>query len=362
VGIELSSPDATPGPETLSAEAQTRLLAALPGGVLVAADDGTAVYANPAARELLGLSADDPLAQAACELATYVDDGGAVPFAFLASGEPRSDVARVLLAVDGDLVPVRVTQIVLPGLGGAEVLVAELGCRELDELRADLGGTLNHDIRAGVSAVVLGLDAAVSLDENLSELTRKFLDRSQAACSKVIRLISDAHDVVRLNAGLASLRKEPVELAELVETGIEDVRRDAEDADIAMRVELRCPDIAPIADASRMSRILGNLAKLAVDGSHRGGDVAISFGQRDDDLRLSVRFLPHGGVPEHARDAFSRFRSPEVRACLKPLGPPCAFSYCHCAAKAHGGRAWCEVDGEHLEYCVEIPISTDAAD
>jgi len=339
---------------SLPAEPDPALWSLLCEAVVVADSGGRVVFANAAAEELFGVRGEPLIGRVAAELGTYVEDGGCPPFAFLAGGIPCEGVGRVLRIPGRPDAPVLVRQAALAGGAGAEILSPAADCRGLLELRTDLGSTLNHDIRAAVSAVVLGIEAAQTLGgENLPRHVLAFLERAQVACDRTLRLVSDAHDVARLEVGLTRLQREPVPLGRGIASGLEFVRGDADDAGITLDVRLHDVDRTVDADPDRFSRLVQNLAKAAVDASPRGGTVRIQ--SRDlphGAIELAVRLTVLDGVPEEASRAFDPFRSPEVRERLKRLGSPCAFAFCRAVAVAHGWAISALADGPELEYRV----------
>jgi len=339
---------------SLPAEVASVLWSSLREAVIVADPGGRVVFANAAAEELFGARGASLAGRVATELGPFVEDGGCPPFAFMADGAPRDAVGRLLRVPGRPDEPVLVRQVALPNGGGAEILSLAADCRGLTELRMDLGSTLNHDIRAAVSAVALGVEAAQTLGgEGLPRHVVAFLERAQVACDRTLRLVSDAHDVARLEAGLTRLQLEPVPLGRGIASGLEFIRGDADDAGITLDVSLHDVDCEIDADPDRFSRFVQNLTKAALDASPRGGTVPMrSRGLDEGAVELTVRLTVLGGVPEEASRAFDAFRCPEVRDRLRRLGSPCAFAFCRAVAAAHGWALSARADGPDLEYRV----------
>jgi CheY-like chemotaxis protein/two-component sensor histidine kinase len=107
----------------------------------------------------------------------------------------------------------------------------------------------------------------------------------------LVRLVDDLLDVSRITRGLIVLRREAVDLAEVVRQSLVDYERRAEVAGLAMTAELPGAPVWLDADPTRLKQVLDNLLGNALKFTDRGGSVTIRLEAVDPagEVRLSVR-------------------------------------------------------------------------
>src|SRR5438552_16436101 len=91
-----------------------------------------------------------------------------------------------------------------------------------------------HELRTPASVVGGYLRMLQRDGESLTDRQRKMVDEAEKSCARIVALISELSDVAKLDAGLITLNRQPLdvfallsEVAELVQEGKErDVRLD----------------------------------------------------------------------------------------------------------------------------------------
>lgn len=151
-------------------------------------------------------------------------------------------------------------------------------------------------------------------------------------------------------------RRDPVDLAQAVETGLELGSEAAPDSAIGLEVEL-ARDLPPLrGDAEQIAHLVGNLvgnARAALAGSSGAPRIAITLKRDGEDVVLSV--ADNGpGVPEALRDrvfdAFFTTRSDGG-------GTGVGLALCRTIARAHGGSIVVQDrPGGGADFVVRLPI------
>src|SRR5947209_6494082 len=100
-------------------------------------------------------------------------------------------------------------------------------------------------------------------------------DVAQRQVTHLTHLVDDLLDVSRIHTGKVKLRPERLDLAGLVRRTAEDHRKLAEDAGLALALDLP-PDPAWVeGDGARLAQVVGNLLTNAVKFTDAGGRVAV---------------------------------------------------------------------------------------
>ena len=114
--------------------------------------------------------------------------------------------------------------------------------------------------------------------------------------SVMARLIDDLMDVSRINHGNIELRREPVELSQVLELAIESTRPKFNEHGHALSLTMPEQPILLDADVTRLSQVFINLLTNACKYTDRGGHVSLDV--EVDKTEVRVRVTDDGiGIP-----------------------------------------------------------------
>jgi PAS domain S-box-containing protein len=124
----------------------------------------------------------------------------------------------------------------------------------------------------------------------------------------LVRLVDDLLDVSRITRGMITLRKEWVDLVEIVRQSLVDHRRRAETSGLTLTAELPEAPVWLDADPTRIKQVIDNLLGNAIKFTDRGGTVAMSVAAEPSGaVTLAVRDTGIGIDPEVLPRIFEAF-------------------------------------------------------
>ncbi|HKH44038.1 MAG TPA: HAMP domain-containing sensor histidine kinase [Thermoanaerobaculia bacterium] len=212
---------------------------------------------------------------------------------------------------------------------------------EQDRLRRQLMADVAHELRTPLSILqgrIEGLlDGVYPRDEtHLTEL----LDETR----HLSRLVADLGTLAHAEAGALELRKEPVDLGDLVRDVAASLPRP-----IAVEVPAELPALE--ADPVRIRQVLLNLLANALRHTPAEGVIAVEVQAQPQRMLIRVRDTGSGIAPEDLPHLFERFqKGSDSRG--SGLGLPIARKL----VLAHGGDIGIEsVLGEGTEVTVSLP-------
>jgi PAS domain S-box-containing protein len=222
--------------------------------------------------------------------------------------------------------------------------------RQVDRLREDILSAVSHELRTPLTSV---LGFALTLQERRSELDEEtvneiVVDIAQAA-RRLERLLADLLDIERLRLGHTVVRREPVDVSDLV-------RRVVADYPLGDRVvSITGGPVAASLDSAKMERIVDNLVVNAAKHTPPEAPIEIRVDTRDRDLLLVVEDEGPGIADEYKLEVFETFnRGPNV-ASMTP-GAGIGLALVSRFAAIHGGRTWVEdAPGGGASFHVLIP-------
>lgn len=225
---------------------------------------------------------------------------------------------------------------------------------EFGALQRRFTSDVSHELRTPLTTVRMAADVLYASRDQLlpalrrsSELLVNQLDRFEA-------LLDDLLEISRLDAGVAELGAESVDVRVVVERAVEAVRGTADENGTELRLDLPVGIHAEI-DPRRVERIVRNLVANAIDHSERKPvDVVLAA----DERAVAVLVRDHGvGLrPGEAGLVFNRFWRAEESRARRSGGSGLGLSIAVEDARLHGGwlQAWGEI-GEGAAFRLTLP-------
>jgi K+-sensing histidine kinase KdpD len=220
--------------------------------------------------------------------------------------------------------------------------------RRSDELKTALLRSVSHDLRTPLTSIIAAgaaLDSPSITDEERRELSEAVVGEGQ----RLSRLVENLLDVSRLESGSAEPRREPVDLAGVLEAAREAVGATPEQVRLGVDPEVR----ALVADSVQLERAFANLIENAI---RHGGGRPVLVRSRESGGRLVVRVVDQGpGIPEQERALIFEpfYRREEVNGKGFGLGLAIAKGF----VEANGGEIGVEsVPGQGSTFVVTFPL------
>lgn len=215
---------------------------------------------------------------------------------------------------------------------------------QIAQARELITGTLVHDLRSPVSAILSGVDAMdeVIPIENREEIVAQSLKVARNSANRVLGLIESLLDIARMQSGTMELNMVPTDLYELAQNALGEFVTQSKEFKIQMlnQVSVDLPSV-PL-DASKITRVIINLVDNSIKFTPSGGCITVSAEYHSND-QIAVKVTDTGtGIPDEFREKiFERFTQvPNQRG--RRRGSGLGLTFCRMAVEAHGGRIWAE--------------------
>lgn len=216
----------------------------------------------------------------------------------------------------------------------------------------------SHELRTPIAVLISEAQTALARPRTAAEY-RETIEACLATAQQMRRLTESLLDLARLDAGAATLTRQPVDLAALASACVEQLRSLAAPRRVAIQTQL-AP--APCSgDPDRLTQLITNLLTNAIHYNREGGTVQISTGPERGGAKLAVADTGQGIAPEDLPHIFERFyRADKARARSEGrfgLG----LAICKAIVQAHGGTI--EVSsqpGQGSVFTVWLPAQPQA--
>jgi PAS domain S-box-containing protein len=233
-------------------------------------------------------------------------------------------------------------------------LVAQL--RESDRNKDDFLAMLSHELRNPLAPMRHCVTLLQQADEG--EIRRhagEILDRQ---VEHMTRLVEDLLDISRISRGDIDLRKNEVDLADVVRIAVETSRPLFEAAGHRLDVNLPRSPVNVVADRLRLAQVFSNLLNNAAKYTPAGGRIGLELSKANGTVAISVRDNGIGIAAGDMPRLFSMYTQLEGGRRRAPGGLGVGLALARQLVELHGGtiEARSEGAGHGSEFTVRIPL------
>lgn len=239
--------------------------------------------------------------------------------------------------------------------------------QETDRLRRDFLSTINHEMRAPLTAILGFADFLLREQAGpLSSVQREYLGDIRAAGERILTLVENLLEAARLEDGQVLPCHTVVHLETVIARTMAIVQPAAMEKALTLSVDI--PEALPPAraDVMMLERILINLLSNAVNYTPPGGSVWVEVRlneQESDMLQVSVCDTGIGIDPRHFDKLFQRYFRLETPSVGPVGGTGLGLYIVKGLVEALGGRIWVESQvSQGSKFRFTLPLAAPAQD
>ena len=223
----------------------------------------------------------------------------------------------------------------------------------------DFIAALSHELRTPLTPVLM-LATTLESDESLSPDHHEQIRLVRQNVELEARLIDDLLDLTKVARGKFSLKREPINLQEVLSRSVEIVRGESEGKNIELRLELEARISTSNADPTRIQQVFWNLLRNAIKFTPAGGCIRVrSFNTNSELLSIEVQDSGVGIPPADLGKIFRPFEQGAVGGEHRFGGLGLGLAISKAITDLHGG--FISVASEGLNrgatFTVRIPVS-----
>ncbi|RMF31259.1 MAG: PAS domain S-box protein [Chloroflexi bacterium] len=340
------------------------ILAHAADGIILTDAEGTILYVNQAWERMTGYSAEEvlgrtPRLQQSGEtpLALYRQMWATISRGQVWQGELRNRRKDgSLYYVDLTIAPVTDALGKVTGFVGVQRDITHL--KEVEALKQRFIAQVSHELRSPLTNLKL---YQTLLQREATENQKRYLEVLERETRRLEYLIEDLLTVAQLERGADRLRREPLDLNEVVMQMADQHRYAAEKEGITLE-EALAPSLPPVgADRDQIEQALHRLLTNALQYTPQGGRVTLRTAtvEREGETWVTIAVEDTGrGIPSHELPyIFERFyRGESARAAQKP-GAGLGLTVVREILRRHGGEVTVESEvGKGSTFTLWLPV------
>jgi PAS domain S-box-containing protein len=229
--------------------------------------------------------------------------------------------------------------------------------KEADRRKDEFLAMLSHELRNPLAPIRNGLHLMGIPGVGPEKIT-KARAMTERQVQHLVRLVDDLLDVSRIMRGRIELRKEPVELTDIIATAVETVQSvlDAQGQQLIL-TEPEEP-IQLHADPARLTQVIGNLLNNAAKFSEHAGRVWLAAERRGHEVVVSIRDEGLGIAPEVLPNVFDLFVQGDKSLERLRGGLGIGLTVVRRLVELHGGSVAARSEGTNRgsEFIVRLPL------
>lgn len=200
----------------------------------------------------------------------------------------------------------------------------------------------------------------------ITDMQAKFLATVRSNVDRMNTIVSDLSDLNKIEAGILKIEFKPVSMPEIVEEAVRSTRRQIDEKE--QTVDINVPDNLPLiwADRNRMIQIVVNLVSNATKYTPNGGQILIGSensrlqsdaGDNVPVVHFWVKDTGIGIPPEDQKKIFQQYFRTEMSK-SQASGTGLGLNITKNLVEMQGGKIWFESEvGKGTAFHLSIPLS-----
>ena len=229
--------------------------------------------------------------------------------------------------------------------------------READRRKDEFLATLAHELRNPLAPIRNALEILKlpRLDDAMAQETRDIMERQ---VHHLVRLVDDLLDVSRVMRGKIELRREPVELSNIIARAVEMAQPLIELQRHTLEIIAAEDSLLLDADPIRLAQVVGNLFTNAAKYSESQGRIWVTARREGNQAVLSVRDAGIGIAPGMLTQIFELFVQADHASTKTHGGLGIGLTLVKNLVEMHGGTVTAHSAGlgTGSEFLVRLPL------
>ncbi len=230
---------------------------------------------------------------------------------------------------------------------------------EMDQLKSRFFANISHELRTPLTLVLSPVENLLQSSGELSDSMRGSLSLVQQNALRLLRLINDLLDIVRLEEGKRFVDLKPIDLIVLLTALVDSVRQLASQKGIDIQCETDRQPVIVEGDTDRLEKVFLNLLANAVKFTPAGGSIHVGWEIKADKAVVSIADTGIGIAQDDIKKIFQRFGQVDDSVTRKHQGLGIGLALANDLIVEHNGTLEVRSQpGEGSVFDVTLPLST----
>jgi signal transduction histidine kinase len=228
---------------------------------------------------------------------------------------------------------------------------------DLDRIKSEFFANISHELRTPLTLILAPVDEMLRSGTGLSIAARNSMSLVRTNAMRLLSLINDLLDLVRLEGGTLKLDLKPVDMTSLVRGMVESMRHLADRKEQTIFIDEDYTPVIVMGDANRLEKILLNLLTNALKFTEKAGQIQVTWQLENNQYILKIKDNGIGISPEDLSKIFDRFKQVDSSSTRKYQGLGLGLAMARELSLEHNGSLEVESElGEGSEFILTLPV------
>jgi len=229
--------------------------------------------------------------------------------------------------------------------------------QELDQLKSDFLSMVSHELRTPLAImkefVLLLWD---EIPGKLNTEQKEYILTIISNIDRLARLINDLLDVSKMEAGKVELKRMAVNIIDLAEGVVSNLKVEADKKNIAINKVFGTPALEISADLDKVIQIFTNLINNAIKFTPEGGQITVKISDKGQEVECSVSDTGVGIPREDFDKVFTKFQQFNRTAGAGSKGTGLGLAITKELVELHKGKIWVDSEaGKGTAFIFTLP-------
>jgi signal transduction histidine kinase len=228
---------------------------------------------------------------------------------------------------------------------------------ELDQIKSRFFANISHELRTPLTLLLAPLETLMQkFNRSLDADTREVLGTMHSNGMRLLKLINDLLDLVRLESGRLEVKHDSLEVAEFMKGLASAARQVADDKRLRLETIVDPQLGAVVADRDKLEKIVLNLVFNALKFTPAGGRVELRAEKQGEHLVIRVADTGMGISAKNLPFVFDRFWQADGSSKRKYQGVGIGLALVKELTEIQGGKVDVQsTEGKGTTFTVQLP-------
>jgi signal transduction histidine kinase len=229
--------------------------------------------------------------------------------------------------------------------------------KELDQIKNRFFANISHELRTPLTLLLSPLESMMhGRTQQFDTPTRNLMSIMHGNGMRLLKLINDLLDLVRLESGRMEVKREPLEMNAFVRGLMNAAQQMADAKGLKLQTTVQ-PDLGPVlVDSNKLEKTVLNLVFNALKFTPRGGSVSLRVERQGEQLALTVEDTGVGISEKNLPHVFDRFWQADNSSKRKFQGVGIGLSLVKELTEVQGGSVSVKSqEGKGTTFTVNLP-------
>lgn len=213
-----------------------------------------------------------------------------------------------------------------------------------DKMKSSFLANMSHEVRTPLNGII-GFSSMLDNDNLTSEKRKLYVEYIQKGARQLLALINDIIDFSKVEAGLLEVKKQPIDLVELIKDQVvyfkDEIKKQNKCIELKSNIEHLGSDFIICADEIRLRQVLSNLITNAIKFTCKGY-IEIGVLIQQDKLLFYVKDTGIGIDKDKLEIIFERYKQAHDYYSKEYGGSGLGLAICKAIVNLMGGNIWVE--------------------